>query len=211
MMSEEDYRHAMDEVFWSAFRTTEAVLPSMRRRRSGSIVNITSIGGLIPMPHLAPYVAAKHAMLGWSRVMHNELRRDGIRVTTVVPGLMRTGSPRNASFKGNAAAEYAWFKLSDSLPPMSMSAERAAASIIDALVHGDAEISLTLAAKVGARVQMLFPNFSAAFGATLNRLLPAPLGSSASRPGRAVERALTSSPLTALTEHAARRNNQVNP
>ena len=64
--------------------------------------------------------------------MRAELAQDGILVTTVCPGLMRTGSPRNATFKGDHEKEYAWFTVSDSLPGLSMSAERAGREIIDA-------------------------------------------------------------------------------
>lgn len=210
LMTEDDYREALDEIFWAAYRVTEAVLPEMRERGRGAIANVASVGGLLPAPHLAPYVTAKHALVGYSRSMRNELARDGVRVTTINPGLMRTGSPRNVYAKGNAAAEYAWFKLADSLPGTSMSADRAADAIVDAIEHGDAEITLTLAAKVGARVQSLFPNLSATFGATLNRLLPAPQGSpDVRRRGREVESTLTRSPLTALTDRAAARNNQL--
>lgn len=209
-MTEEDYRVSMDEIFWSAYRMTEAVRPAMTKRGRGRVANITSIGGLVPAPHLAPYVAAKHAMVGWSRALHNELARDGIKVTTVVPGLMRTGSPRNAKFKGQAEAEYAWFKISDSLPFTSMSAERAAANIIDAIAYGDAEIQLTLSAKVAGRVQALFPNLSAIAGAMMNRSLPAEGGiGTSSAFGRSVENAATRSGATALTDAAARANNEV--
>lgn len=213
LMTEGDYRVALDTIFWSALRMTEAVLPEMRERRRGTIVNITSVGGLIPAPHLAPYVAAKHALLGYSRAMHNELARDGVRVTTVVPGLMRTGSPRNVSVKGNAKAEYAWFKISDSLPFTSVSASRAAAQIVDAAEHGDAELQITLSAKVGVRVQNVFPNFSAGFATLLNRMLPRSAGRSPDdvRFGYESESAATRSPLTALTDRAARENNQFVP
>lgn len=210
LMTEEDYKGALDTIFWSALRATEAVLPEMRKRGRGSIVNITSVGGLIPAPHLAPYVAAKHALLGYSRAMHNELARDGIRVTTVVPGLMRTGSPRNVSVKGNAAAEYAWFKIADSLPFTSINADRAAAKIVNAAEHGDAELQITLSAKLGVRVQNVFPNFSAGFAQLLNRVLPRSVGTPADvRTGRDAESAATRSGLTALTDRSARDNNQL--
>ena len=189
---------------------TEAVAPEMRERGRGAIVNISSVGGLIPAPHLAPYVAAKHALVGYSRSMHNEFARDGIRVTTVTPGLMRTGSPRNIFFKGNARAEYAWFKIADSLPFTSIDAGRAAEQIVSAIEHGDAELTITLSARIGARMQAVFPNFSATFATVLNRLLPKPVGPrDASSVGRDVESGWTRSPLTSMTDRAARRNNQM--
>jgi short-subunit dehydrogenase len=111
-----------------------AVLPEMRRRRDGRIVNISSIGGKIGVPHLVPYCASKFALGGLSEALGAELAKEGIVVTTVYPGLMRTGSPRNADFKGQHRAEYAWFSISDSLPITSMSAERAARRIIEACI-----------------------------------------------------------------------------
>jgi hypothetical protein len=97
--------------------TMLAVVPEMRERGDGRIVNISSIGGKIAVPHLVPYSA--QASLRWSvcrKVCNAELRKDGVAVTTVCPGLMRTGSPRNANFKGRHREEYAWFSISDSLP-----------------------------------------------------------------------------------------------
>src|SRR5690606_263145 len=107
--------------------------------RAGRIVNISSIGGKIAMPHLLPYSASKFALVGLSAGMRAELVKDGVFVTTACPGLMRTGSPRNASFRGNHRAEHAWFDIADNLPLVSMSAERAAGQILDACVHGDPE------------------------------------------------------------------------
>src|SRR5438105_6875199 len=120
----------------------------MRRRRACRSVNGPSIGGKVSMPHLLPYNASKFALVGLSEGLRAELAKDGIVVTTVCPGLMRTGSPRNANFKGQHRAEYAWFAISDSLPGASMSVERAARQILDACKRGDAEVVLSLPAKL---------------------------------------------------------------
>src|SRR5439155_20746967 len=137
--------------FWSALYTIEAAVPDMIRRGGGRIVNITSIGGKISVPHLLPYCASKFALVGLSEGLHAELKRLGITVTTVVPGLMRTGSPRNADFKGQHRAEFTWFNISDTLPVISMSAEAAARQIICACKRGDAEVILSLPAMFGIR------------------------------------------------------------
>lgn len=113
--------------FWGPLYATLAVLPALRERGEGRIVNISSLGGNLSVPHLLPYSASKFALTGWSEGLRAELARDGIAVTTVCPGLMRTGSPRNAFFKGRHRAEYAWFSLGDALPFTSMSAARRAA------------------------------------------------------------------------------------
>jgi NAD(P)-dependent dehydrogenase (short-subunit alcohol dehydrogenase family) len=102
----EDFEDAMRVMFWGTVYPTLAVLPQMIARRSGSIANITSIGGKVSVPHLLPYSCAKFAAVAFSEGLRAELGRFGLKVTTVVPGLMRTGSHVNAYFKGNNQAEY---------------------------------------------------------------------------------------------------------
>jgi short-subunit dehydrogenase len=182
----------------------------MRRRRSGRIVNIASIGGKIAVPHLLTYSASKFALVGFSEGLRAEMAKYGIWVTTVCPGLMRTGSPRNADFKGQHTKEYAWFKLSDSLPGSSISAQRAARRIVSACAHGEAEVILGLPAKVAARIYALAPGLSAEILAAANRLLPAP-GSDGdeTRKGYESETGFTQSWITGLTRAAERENNQL--
>jgi NAD(P)-dependent dehydrogenase (short-subunit alcohol dehydrogenase family) len=103
VMTTEDFELAMKAHFWGPLYTTMAVLPSMRQKRSGRIVNISSIGGKVSVPHLVPYSASKFALVGFSKGLRAELMKDGIKVTTVCPGLMRTGSPRNADFQRQAS------------------------------------------------------------------------------------------------------------
>ncbi|HLU48704.1 MAG TPA: SDR family oxidoreductase, partial [Planctomycetota bacterium] len=110
-MTPEDFREAMDSHCWGPLNTILAVLPEMRRRQWGRIVNIASIGGKQAVPHLLPYVTSKSALVGLSNGLRTELAKDGILVTTVCPMLMRTGSARNAIFKGQNDKEYAWFKI----------------------------------------------------------------------------------------------------
>src|ERR1044071_4346713 len=124
-MTLEDFEQAMNVHFWGPLYATLAVLPQMRARGEGRIVNVSSIGGKIGVPHMVPYSASKFALAGLSEGLRAGLWRAGVTGTTVYPGLMRTGSPRHATFKGRHKAEYAWFSLLDSLPVTSMSAERA--------------------------------------------------------------------------------------
>jgi len=126
----------------------QACLPAMKRRAFGRIVNVSSIGGRIAVPHLAPYSASKFALVGLSDAVRAEVAAHGIRVTTVSPGLMRTGSPINASFKGQHDQEFAWFAIADSIPGMSIGAERAARQILEACRYGDPELTISLPAKV---------------------------------------------------------------
>jgi NAD(P)-dependent dehydrogenase (short-subunit alcohol dehydrogenase family) len=131
-MTMDDYQNAMNTHFWGPLYATLAALPHMRERGEGRIVNISSIGGRISVPHLVPYSASKFALVGLSDGLRAELARDNIIVTTVCPGLMRTGSPENAMFKGQHAKEYSWFAISDSLPLASIDADRAGRQIVEA-------------------------------------------------------------------------------
>ena len=153
-----DYQQAMNVHFWGALHCTEAVLPYMRLRHSGRIVNIASIGGLIAVPHLAPYSASKFALVGYSDAVRAEVAKDGIRVTTVCPGLMRTGSAINALMKGRHEAEFAWFGTLSSLPLVSIDARRAARKIVEAARRGAPHLTITPQARVAAMLDRLMPN-----------------------------------------------------
>jgi short-subunit dehydrogenase len=205
-----DYEEAMKTHFYGPLYVNEAVLPSMRRRGQGRIVNVSSIGGRISVPHLLPYSASKFALVGYSLGLRSELAKDGIVVTTICPGLMRTGSPRNAFFKGQHSAEYAWFKISDSLPLISVNAEQAAEKIIDACIYGDALVVLGAPAKVADKLYTLFPGAGSDTLAMVNRLLPGPggIGSGRAR-GYESESAVSRCPITTLTDRAAVSNNEM--
>ena len=211
VMELEDFEEAMDVNFWGPLHAILAVLPGMRQRGAGRIVNVASIGGKISVPHLLPYSASKFALVGLSEGLRAELAIDGIQVSTICPGLMRTGSPRHARFKGRHRAEYAWFSISDSLPLVSMSAERAARQIVDALRHGTAERILSLPARLAVAVHGLFPGLTADVLALANRGLPGSEGEPAGRrvKGEASTSDVSPSWITTLNEQAARRANQV--
>lgn len=211
-MTQEDYEDAMRTHYWGPLWTIQAFLPAMRKKGEGRILNVTSIGGKVSVPHLLPYSGSKFALVGLSQGLRAELLKDGIYVTTAVPGLMRTGSPRNAMFKGQHRAEYAWFALGDSLPGLSVSAETASSQMLDAMRHGDAEVIVSLPAKLGVLAANLFPNVTADLLALVNRFLPGPGGiGEETRKGKESGSAVTPSVLTSLTEKAARQNNEVPP
>ena len=212
VQTQEDFKEAMDIHFWSPFYTMQAVLPEMRERGEGRIVNIASIGGKIPVPHLAPYCASKFALVGLSSAMRVELAQDNIFVTTVCPGLMRTGSAVNALFKGQNEKEYAWFVLGDALPLTSINAERAAGQIIEAVRYGDAELVISVQAKLAAKFHGLFPGFTAEIAALVNQLLPAAGGiGKAKTRGKESQSWLSPSFLTVLSDKAAEENNELKP
>ena len=208
--TEDDFREAMDTHFWAAFHMINAVLPHMFSRRQGRIVNIASIGGKVSVPHLLPYSTSKFTLVGYSEGLRAELQKDGIYVTTICPGLMRTGSPRNALFKGQHEKEYAAFKISDSLPLFTMGSAESAREIIEACRYGEAERILSLPAKVGATLQGVAPSLMAETMAVVNRLLPAPGGIGERRAaGKDSETEVSESVLTTLTDQAAVRNNEI--
>ena len=204
-----DVEEAMAVMFWHLVHTTFAVLPGMRQRGFGRIVNVTSIGGKIGVPHLLPYNCAKFAAVGFSETLRAEVAKDGIAVTTVVPGLMRTGSHVNAYFKGQHRLEYGLFSPLSSLPGTSVSAEHAAASIVRAMKRGDAELTIGLPATLAARFVGLFPGLTADLFGLVNRALPGPGGiGTAKVRGKESESAVSQSPLTALGRKAAHDLNQ---
>jgi len=171
-MTVEDFESAMDVMFWGMVYTTLAALPHFRSRRSGRIVNITSIGGKVSVPHLVPYSCAKFAAVAFSEGMRAELAATGVKVVTIVPGLMRTGSFLNAFFKGAEQGEAAWFSAGASLPGISMSARRAARQIVSAVEHGRAERILSAPANLLALFHGIFPQLSMSVLGLVNRLLP---------------------------------------
>ena len=170
-MGVNEYEEAMKANFWSALYTMLAVIPYFKEQGGGRIVNVTSIGGKIAVPHLLPYTASKFALVGLSEGMNAELKKDNILVTTVVPNLMRTGSPRNVTVKGDHEAEYAWFKLADSSAFLSQSAETAAAEIIKAIEQGESEAILSATAKVATILQGFAPGWMNLLMGIANKLL----------------------------------------
>ncbi len=207
-MTGDDYRKAMDTHFWGPLHTVNAVLPAMKKRNAGRIVNISSINGKVAFPHLLPYTASKFALAGFSEGSTAELARHGIRVTSVYPGLMRTGSPRNIDVKGDHQAEYAWFKISDSLPGLSMGAEKAAAKIIDAMQAGDKVLAVGLPAKAAIAMEGIWPGLNLRLFGLLNRLLPKGQ-SQKTKKGRESESLVSKSFLTKKTREAAEQNNEM--
>src|SRR6266849_3009511 len=171
-MTAVDFERDLATNFWGPLNAILAVLPHMRSRGEGRIVNIASIGGKLSVPHLLPYSSSKFALVGLSEGLRAELRASGIVVTTVCPGLMRTGSPRHATFKGRNDAEYTWFNLADNFPLLSMDVERAARRILRAVRYGNSHVVLSLPAKVADKLHGLFPGLTSDALGLANRLLP---------------------------------------
>ena len=207
--TEADFRDSMDTNFWAAFHAINAVLPQMRTRKQGRIVNVASFGGKIAVPHLLTYSTSKFALVGYSEGLRAEVQKDGIYVTTICPGLIRTGSPRNAYFKGQNEKEYAWFKIGDSIPFFTISSADCAQQIVDACRRGEAERIITLSAKIGASIQGVAPGLISELMTLVARTLPDAGGIGEQRAtGKQSESLLSESFLTTLTDQAAEKNNE---
>ncbi len=205
----EDFQQAMDIMFWGTVRSTLAILPAMMERRSGRIVNIASFGGKVSIPHLLPYGCAKFAVTGFSEGLHAEVKKFGVHVLTVSPGLMRTGSHVNVEFKGKHQQEYGWFALSGTNPLISVSAESAARQIVAATRRNQTELIVGWPAKVLVRAHGIAPGITAEALALVNKLLPDARGAGAEKKtGRQSQSTVTRSPLTVLGRRAALRYNQ---
>jgi len=171
-MQLKDFDRAMRVHFWAPFILQLLIVPHMRAIGGGRVVNISSIGGRVAVPHMAPYSASKFALTGFSDAMRPELACDNIYVTTVTPGLMRTGSHVYATFKGDHAAEYMWFDWSRKIPLASISAERAARKILRACQRGKPSLVIPYCAYFIIAANALFPNLFGRVMKIFNRCLP---------------------------------------
>ena len=210
VQTQKDFEDALKVHFWGPFYTMQSVIPEMRERGEGKIVNIASIGGKMAVPHFAPYSASKFALVGLSNAMNVELRKDGISVTTVCPGLMRTGSHVNAIFKGQNEMEFAWFSVSNALPVSSVSAESAAKEIVEACRAGKAETIISIQAELAAKMNAVFPELVADIAGLVNQILPGKGGIGEDHAlGRDSTSFVSPSFLTQNLDKASVRNNEI--
>jgi len=207
-MTLEDYQIAMETHAWGSLYAMLAAIPYMRSRGGGRIVNIVSIGGKMGVPHLAPYVMSKFAQAGLSEALGAELAAENIFVTTVYPGLMRTGSHVNALFKGNNKNEFAWFSMGTGMPLLSMNARKAARRIVEACRNKTESLVLTPAAKVAALSHGLSPKTLIRGMRAMNSLLPRMSSISGTKSRSGWESKSSWSPLTKLADRVVKRNNE---
>lgn len=168
------FEDAIRSNYLSMVYASLAVLPRMLARGEGAIVNISSIGGKVAVPHLLPYSGSKFAAVGFSQGLRAEVRAKGVRVTTVTPGLLRTGSSKAALVVGRRAEEFRWFNLGASLPGVSRDAYAAAGRVLAACERDEAELSITPQAALLARFGQILPGLTAALSSLANRALPQP-------------------------------------
>ena len=179
----EDFQDSLDTHFWGPYYLTRACLPYLSRR-NGRIVNISSIGGRIAVPHLLPYAVGKFALVGLSEGLHAELAASGVSVTTVAPHLMQTGSHRNVLVRGRHKDEAIWFALGTSTRLTALNAHRAARAIVRAARARRANLVLGWPAKAAVLANAVAPELTAAAITVAARLLPSSTSASAGDIGR---------------------------
>lgn len=208
-MSPSDYEEAFDVHIKAPLALINGVLPDMRAHGEGRIINIGSLGGLIALPHMAPYCASKHALVGLSNALRIELTREHIFVTTVNPGPMRTGSHVNVRFKGNHELEQTIFSLINANPLLSVSAERAARKILDRAGKGRAHVSIGWLPIALGLLEHLVPETLYEGLSLAERLTPHPHPTiAAARSGKHSPTTLSPSILTRLSDIQVARNNE---
>ena len=207
-MNNDDFADAMAVHFWAPLYLMREVIPQMKRQGHGRIVNIASIGAKVAFPHLLPYTASKFALSGLSEGLRTELAQDGIYVTTVSPGLMRTGSHVNALFKGQQRREFALFSTANAW--FSTSSARAARQIIEACRYGTSELVITPQAKLLRVVNSIFPSLVSEALGLVSRVLPGPAGAEGDQLKRGWESQPMMAPslLTRPADSAVSSNNE---
>jgi NAD(P)-dependent dehydrogenase (short-subunit alcohol dehydrogenase family) len=101
-----DFRSAMETNYFGAIRCIQAVAGAMRERRSGCIINVTSVAGRIACPPLAAYAASKWALEALSEALAGEMKRFGVRVAVVEPGIVDTAMARRIEEQPQNNAPY---------------------------------------------------------------------------------------------------------
>ena len=210
-MELEDFRAAMDIMYWGVLYPILAVVPEMRQRHAGRIAIISSIGGKISVPYLLPYNAAKFAAVGLAEGLRAELADDGISVTNIVPGLMRTGSYLNAYYSGDAEGRekaYRLFVPLSSLPLLTSSAESAAKAYVRAIKRGAGEYIFPPQYGLIVRLHGLAPATTARAFSFIDRMLPTTEAGTETEAGRKIDARIEQAPvwraLTVLGRWAAR-------
>ncbi|MFD5199928.1 SDR family NAD(P)-dependent oxidoreductase [Streptomyces sp. NPDC058375] len=177
-----EFGDAMDTMFYGALHTSLEALPYLKETR-GRLGLIGSVGGLLGVPHLLPYSCAKAAVGALAEGLHAEAAASGVSVTAVHPGLMRTGSHRQAEFGGDVDAEFGWFSTAAGTPLLSMDAERAARRIVDAVIQRRARLVLTAPAKAAQLAHGVAPGLTTRLSGLAARLLPSASGEGPLRQG----------------------------
>jgi len=143
-------REMFDTNFFGAVMAIQAVIPVMRQQGGGSIINISSVAGHIPLPFHAAYSATKFALNAMGKAAGVELKRDGIHVLTVCPGYVRTGFGKNA-VQGNE------LKRVRPESVRGITAERVARATMRGYLKRKREVIVPWTMSVPQKIYQLFP------------------------------------------------------
>jgi short-subunit dehydrogenase len=155
----EDWHKAIDLNLWGYIHTIHALLPHFLERGSGTIVNLSSIGGKVPAPYLVPYSTSKFAVTGLTESLYSELKPKGIHVCGIYPNLIKSSFMERAIFRGKDEEDEQARR--DQLnqvvsTPVVEKPEDVAKAIWDAVEHQRSEV-LVGSANVSNGAYRLFP------------------------------------------------------
>jgi len=155
----DDWHQTVDLNLWGYIHTIQALLPHFLARGSGTIVNLSSIGGKVPLPYVTPYCTSKFAVTGLTKSLHAELSPKGLQVCGIYPNLIKSGFMERAIFRGqdDKEAQARREQLNTILKaPVVEKPEDVAKAIWDAVKHKKSEV-LVGSANIGTTVNRLFP------------------------------------------------------
>ncbi len=155
----EDWHNTIDLNLWGYIHTIHALLPHFLERGSGTIVNLSSIGGKVPAPYLVPYCTSKFAVTGLTESLHSELKPKGIHVCGIYPNVIKSSLMERAIFRGKDEEDEQARR--DQLnqvvsTPVVEKPEDVAQAIWDAVEHQRSEV-LVGSANVSNGAYRLFP------------------------------------------------------
>jgi short-subunit dehydrogenase len=150
-MESHEFDDMMDVNYMGIVRCTKVVVPHMLERGSGQIVNVASMAGKIGTAKSVAYTATKHAVLGFTNALRQELRKSGIIVSAVNPGPIATDFFKIADPSGN---------YEKSVARMMMTPEHVASKIVKVMETGKEELDLPGLAGFGIRLYGLFPRLA---------------------------------------------------
>jgi dehydrogenase/reductase SDR family protein 7B len=147
-------RYIMEVNYFGPVALTKALLPSMMSQKSGHIVNVSSVQGLVGIPLRTSYSASKHSLQGYFDALRNEVSPHGISVTVVSPGYIRTNLSRNA-LQGDGTSH----GVLDDTTAKGMSPESVAMAILDAVTHQDRDVVIgSLSSRVAVWLNFFCPS-----------------------------------------------------
>jgi len=144
-------REMFDTNFFGSVMAMQAVIPVMRQQGEGTIINISSVAGHIPMPFHAAYSATKFALNAIGKAANVELKKDGIHVLTVCPGYVRTAFGDNA-VRGRELKRVRPSSI------RGITAERVARAALQGYLKGKREVIVPWMMHVPVKIYQLFPS-----------------------------------------------------